>query len=927
MALLLGALAKVSATRADAPDDQFAGAAELYNQQRWDDACQAFGKWIGTNADHRRASAARFYYGEALAQLGRSREASEQFSEMLKRDPQGNHARQALFRRAEIAYLARDEEAAKRDLEQFRDKYPDDALNAYVLVDLGQIELHAGHVAEAQKLLERALDKYPDGPLAEECQLALARIWEQQGEHDKAQAVYQKVINAQGSAADQATLQAASLNNSRSKFADAVATLADFEKKFSESTWLTQARLTRAYAMYKLDRFDEAEQAAAEALAAEPSNVDAHYWKGLAQKGREQWLPAAETLASGAKLDESHRLHPALAYHAGDAFLRADQPAKARSLLEQVLAANEPSDFADDCQFALVQLEQRAQSHEACIRAADELARRFPASRWRPNAELAKGQAFFALQRYSDAAAQATAAKSLIPGDASAELRRDVFSLIALAQSRQGNYTDAQVALAELKAAGGDDAWQEATCQVAELALADSNIPVARELFTSVAGAKTNDDILRRSQLGLGWCQYHDHQWADAARTFAALIQLFPTHADAGEAAYLRARALEQVPDADGAVEAYCWLAEKHSANAHAADALWRAARLRDDAEQTEAALELYGRLIAAYPSFEQLDAALYRQAWLLAQTDRSAEAVTVFERLRHDFPQSRLAPDATLRLAEYAFDQKQYDDAMFMLAEIIKPTAPAAVRQHALYLQARVAGAAGHWAQAQMPLDQLLADFPVGPLVLPAEYLRAEVSFQLNQFEDAQTRFAALSAQAEVAAQPWAAMVQLRHAQSLAQRKQWPESLEAAQAIATRFPNFSQQHEADLIVGRAQMAAADFVAARESLMRVVDSPRAGRSATAAMAQWLMGETYFHQEDFARALTEYGKVEAYPHQRWQAMALLESGKCHERLGAWDRAAATYDRIAAEFPTGGFADEAVRRAAAARSQLAAKAKLK
>ena len=105
----------------------------------------------------------------------------------------------------------------------------------------------------------------------------------------------------------------------------------------------------------------------------------------------------------------------------------------------------------------------------------------------------------------------------------------------------------------------------------------------------------------------------------------------------------------------------------------------------------------------------------------------------------------------------------------------------------------------------------------------------------------------------------------------------------------------------------------ADFAAAREHYARVIRSEHAGKSETAAMAQWMVGESYFHQENYRAALAEYLRVEIlYAYPRWQAAALLQAGKCQERLGQWKEAAQTYARLVKVYPKSDVVADAASR---------------
>src|SRR5205085_1624577 len=98
-----------------------------------------------------------------------------------------------------------------------------------------------------------------------------------------------------------------------------------------------------------------------------------------------------------------------------------------------------------------------------------------------------------------------------------------------------------------------------------------------------------------------------------------------------------------------------------------------------------------------------------------------------LLERLRRDHPNSTLLPDATYRLADHALDLKQYDRTEELLTEVLAGEPPEDVRQHALYLQGRVAIARDQWDKVESAMHRLVEEFPKSSLALPANYWCAE--------------------------------------------------------------------------------------------------------------------------------------------------------------------------------------------------------
>jgi TolA-binding protein len=234
--------------------------------------------------------------------------------------------------------------------------------------------------------------------------------------------------------------------------------------------------------------------------------------------------------------------------------------------------------------------------------------------------------------------------------------------------------------------------------------------------------------------------------------------------------------------------------------------------------------------------------------------------------------------------------------------------------------LKAQLAIAQEKWTELPPPLEQLVNEYPDSSLKLLAEYWLAEAAYRQDDHEQATSRLAALAKQVEGRDDKWLPMIPLRQAQILAHEKKWPEALELARGIEASFPGFEQQFEADYLIGRCLAGLGALNEAREAYLKVIRSPAADKTETAAMAQWMIGESYFHQRNYQAALREYLKTEIlYAYPTWQAGALLQAGKCHELLGEWKQAGDLYARLLKIYPETPFVEEATQRLREAKSK--------
>jgi cellulose synthase operon protein C len=929
LALALSVLGNPGLAQAGAGDDPFVLAAGHYSAERWQAACDEFKKLLVAEPDHPRANQARFFYGEALAQLGRYAEARTQFGELLRRDPQNRYARQAQFRGGEAAFLAGDAIAARGDLQAFRDSYPDDELNAYALAYLGTLQLQDGNGAAAQQLFSISLAQFNNGPLADECRLGLAEAHELLGQHEQARDGFRALIDDDSPLSDQAVLHLGTLQNAQAEHEAALATLEQLATRFPESLLQDKGRLARGYALYKLSRYREADELLQTLIGHPTLRVEAHYWLGLSQQARGKWDEAAKTLLAGAEIDPRNPLNPALGFHAADALLHRQHYQAARDELDRVLAEWPDSAWSDDCFLGKVRIATFENQYAECLRLADEFATKFPESPLEPQTALAKGHALVALGRFVEAtqALENCLEQNLSEPTSNLEFQAEAQSMLVTCLAKLGRLAEANQRLTTLRAGKQDhERIADSSFQLAESAFAAGDVRLANELFESLTTPDNSAESIRRGLSGLAWCKFKSGDWAGAEIAFDRLRQ-DPQSPLAAEAALMRGRALEHLDQCDAALAMYRLVIEKHAASERAVEALWRGARLHDQIQQSAEAIELYAKLVEQHPDFAELDAALYRWAWLVREEQPEA-ADELFERLRRDHPQSRFAADAALRLAERAVANQQYEAAEKLFSELTQPQIAAQLRQQAWYLQGRLAITREQWAAVEPPLLQLIENDPDGELALRAAFLLAEASYRQGRYEAAAQRLADLATKTKGRIEPWAAAAELRRAQALAQARDWSQALEIARAVGNQFPNFQQQLEVDYVIGRCLAAQGEFDLAREAYGKVISSARGSKTQTAAMARWMVGESYFHQENYSAAIAEYLAVEKeYPFPRWQAAALLQAGKCHELLGQWRSAADVYDRLLKTCPTSELGEEETRRLTVAQQRAAEAANLK
>ena len=979
-------------------DDQYAVAAGLYSRQQWRLAAEEFERLLRDYPQHARADQSVFFLGESLLELRRFREAAVRYREYLERSPQGAFARSSLFRAGEAAYLGGDRQSAQTDLDSFRDQYPNDSLNAYVLPYLGEIALANGDTDLGIKHFEEALRRYPDGSLQDDCRFGMARAWEKQEKTEEARRGYLALAAKTGSSwAPDAQFHLASLEYATGNNAEAVRAFQAFESRFPQNPRTPNARLGRGWALFKLERFNEAATVFA-ALAAEPeSQLVARYWLGVAQKAQGDYASAADTLIRAGRASPNDKLLPAIHFHAGDALLHEGKHAAAIEQFDLVLSASDVDpEWLEQSARGKIQAAMETKDHSAVEREVSAFETRYPRSGLKSDVQRMRARSLLerkefaaavdvierllasdtmveekmndrylvalgyeGLKRYQDALdaivpvlefarGQLKIDAHLAKGTILLSMGRSAEAIKPLKAALEGKPSDEQLArtraalaICYVKTSHGNEAREvfgelvacqprpefltAVTEQLSEAAYDAGDTAWASELFGQLAGNSGSPEHELKGLSGQAWSRFRSGQLAESAELFDRLLKKDPPPALAAEAALARGQVLEQLGRLDPALLMYDTVVERYARSSKYPEALLAAARLRCKLQQYPQAIANFERLVEKYPQTPHIDDALYEWAWALQDSGKPAEAVKILERLYRDHRQSRFWPDAAYRLASARLEAKDYARAGELAAEVLKAKGDLKLRAHALYLQGQVAAAQENWTSLQKSMQTLCSDFPKSELRLPAAYWLAESLYRQGDYDAAGKQLESLTGEIEKQQESWQAMILLRRSQVLAHQRQWAEAERVARKVEKQFPAFAQQYEADYVIGRCRASQADFEGARQAYQKVVRSSTGAKTETAAMAQWMIGESYFHQKEYELALREYLRLEIlYAYPTWQAGSLLQAGKCHELLGQWQDATRVYERLVHSYPKTTFTEDGRRRLEAAKIRQQAQA---
>ncbi len=952
----------------DTPGTHAEGLA-AYERGDWTTATSIWTTLLQRPSDDLPRDEVEFLLGEALMQLGRFDEATSHFRSLVDRSPEFPRRSFAEFRIGEGALLAGQVDTARAAFSGFLERYPDDELTSYVRGYLGDIALARNDWNEARTEFTSGLSADPFGPNSERCRFGLARAFEGLGDDDQAARFYTMVADgATGERIDDALLNLAILEFRRGDDHRASRTLERLVDPAAGHPLAGRGIYLRGRIAQRRGESAESLRLFADGVAraeqTDPEGCPAlrYEWAvALAEandleRARTQWLRLLDEAPGTEHAIAARRRLVERAYDASDfdqvieltrpdlsldptllddetttpfaeyrarALLARDRPADAATLFEAMLSANvRPSDARRGA-WTLLAATARTRAEEP-DRALQHLASP-DIDRLSDSLRSAALLATIAAARHPDAtvadkddrliAAADGFLKRFPEGIETADVRGELCEALV----RRQRYDDAFTAWSDYAAAHPDHAGlyptlHRMTERAIETGTSTGSVRWLERLTERIAEpAERRRLLLLRATAA---AEANEHETAER------LLREAIGDADDGDAIWetailTLARHLAARGDSTGAAALYERLESdedderrRAAISARAADAL----ASRDPAALAAADQKL--RQIASAPSGALRDLALYQSAWIAKARGDENALRRAFEELVRRFPESEYRADAIYRLADEGLRQGETEGAERWIATLRAEYPDSPLLEPAGLLELQSMALRRAWSDLAQAADAYRKAYPDGVGFDRAEYWSAEAAFRTDDRATAIAAFERLAERGAGADEGWGAMIPLRLAQLASRDERWDDAHRSALAARAADPQGRRAHEIDYLLGRVAAARAEFTVARQHYENVVRSTAGQGTETAAMAQWMIGESWFHQERWSEAIDAYRSVDPFvAHPRWRASAVLQIGKCHERQGDSRAAAAAYARLLREFPASEAAAEASSRLAA------------
>ncbi len=766
------------------------------------------------------------------------------------------------------------------------------------LLGLGSLLYKSGQHAEAGKALDTLAAKFPDTPAARSATMQRAHVWFAQGQFDKALTAFEQAGKTEKGIAPEVAHWMAKCELRKGDHAAAAKRLAKAVEQFSDSPLLPEMEYDRAVALVRAENFDDAVETLDKFLSRIPQHNLAADALQLAASCEHQRGKFDRSGVHCAEFVARFPSNPALA---SVLFLAAENQFLAGKFDEAVkeyasFLQRFPEDpRADESRFRLATALYRLEKFDEAAPYFEQVAVKARSNESFGTALLALGD--IAFQRGEWKNAEQKLGEYLAIG-AAAPGADDALMKLAYARQKQDR---------------SDDAVRDYEELIAKFPASPHRVQAFFERGQILANAKKNTEAEESFKNGLA-------QGGDSRLAGPILSQLASLAAQRGAheeaAGYYEQAATKAEPGDDGNA---ALLRQGQSLMAAGklsdAETAFRKTKNAEGTSRLAIALSRQDRHPEALAEITKLESSneltrlaaplregvRYEKAWALRSQKKNEDAASAYREMIAEKDSGPLRLNAMLELAELESGEKRYDSAAALLRQLqeqlsSQPDLPANLAEQCIYRLGVCEFELEHFAPAAELFERVAKDFPKSTLLASALFYAGESNFRAGRIDRAAKSLT--NVVDEHASTEFAAPAMLRLGECYAVLQKWALSEELFQRFLERFPEAEQWYQAQFGVGWSrenQKRYDEAVAAYEKVTA------RHQGATAARAQFQIGQCLFAQKKYEPAIRELLKVDIlYAYPEWSAAALYEAGRCFVQLNDPAQARQQFNNVVENF---------------------------
>ncbi len=310
--------------------------------------------------------------------------------------------------------------------------------------------------------------------------------------------------------------------------------------------------------------------------------------------------------------------------------------------------------------------------------------------------------------------------------------------------------------------------------------------------------------------------------------------------------------------------------------------------------EQLDAAIEAFQTLIDSHPQFTLLDKAYYELAWALKSQGKIEQANQVFQTIATKYPDSPLAAEAYFHVGQAEYDNSKFDRAIKAYTVAATRSVDANLQEKSLYKLGWAFFQQKQYDQAIEQFRKQTRDFPKGNLLVDSSFMVAECFLKQEKYADAWPQYETTRRSLEMVTDPESvseqvkAMVYLHGAQSARELKKWNDVESWIGAMKSQVPDSPLMPTAKYELAYARQNQKKTIEAIQLYSELAEEQR---NEIGARSRFMMGEVFFADREFAKAISEFQKVmfgyggtqAPSDIKNWQARSAFEAGRCSEVL--------------------------------------------